>query len=325
MRIEINEEIKRIIDEYPGNKGAKKSVLKIYAALWILEKRKNKWGYFPVSSSYLKKINVRYFKIIDYFEEIGLLESYKRPFDDENNLFESKMRKYWSSVYGICMRYRFLKDINGEKIEVGLISKEKKRWYEITKKSLEEVGFKDVWISRDDYGRRLYHNGVRGYREVFKGYWSIDSVASHPRLLWLEMKEKGLIDKEYNDIFESGKDFYDEMIRLLDLESRREAKDIFMEWINGRGWVSNYKIKDIFKITNDYIESNKKIDYKYMSSKLQRIESSIWIDDLLENIPTDWALTIHDCLIIKENDVDKIFEWCKEKYPQLEFKKTLIC
>lgn len=325
MRIEINEEIKRLINEYPGNKGAKKSALRVYAALWVLEKRKNKWGYFPVSSSYLKKINVRYFKIIDYFEKVHLLESYKRPFDDEHNLFESKMRKYWSSVYGICMRYRFLMDISGEKIEVGLVSREKKRWYDITKKSLEEVGFNEVWISRDDYGRRLYHNGVRGYREVFKGYWSIDSVASHPRLLWLELKEKGVIDKEYNKIFDNGKDFYDELMRLLDLESRKEAKDIFAEWINGKGWVSNFKIKDLFKNVNGYIESNKKIDYKYMGSKLQRIESSIWIDDLLENIPTDWALTIHDCLIVKENDVDKIFEWCKEKYPQLEFKKTLIC
>jgi len=324
MRIEVNDEIKEIINKAPGNKGFKKSVLKVYAALWILEKRKNKFGYFPVSSTYLKSINVRYFKIIDYFEEVGLIESYKRPFDDPENIFESKQKRFWSSEYGICMRYKFLKDISGDAYYVNLLNKNKKRWYELTLNSLKDFGFDEPWLSRDDYGRRLYHSGTADYKELFKGYGVIDSIASHPRLLWIDLNKKGIVDKDYNFIFENNIDFYDYIIKELKLSGRVEAKELFMEWINGNGWLSNKGIKKLFPIVNEYVVKSKVLDYKFMGSKLQRIESKIWIEDLLENIPVDWALTIHDSLIIKKENIDLVLDYCENKYPQLEFKKSYL-
>jgi hypothetical protein len=61
-----------------------------------------------------------------------------------------------------------------------------------------------------------------------------------------------------------------------------------------------------------------------MGSHLQRVESKIWIDDILNNIPTDWALPVHDSVIVKEEDVDKVYNWIKGKYPNLAIKKEII-
>ena len=61
-----------------------------------------------------------------------------------------------------------------------------------------------------------------------------------------------------------------------------------------------------------------------MSSHLQRVESKIWIDDLLNNIPCDWALPVHDSIIVKEEDLERVYEYCKMKYPNIRFKKNLI-
>jgi hypothetical protein len=45
-------------------------------------------------------------------------------------------------------------------------------------------------------------------KKDFKGYWTIDSISSQPRLLWLDMKSKGIVDPLWDDIFNNDKDFY---------------------------------------------------------------------------------------------------------------------
>ena len=52
---------------------------------------------------------------------------------------------------------------------------------------------------------------------------------------------------------------------------------------------------------------------------MQREESKIWIDDLLENIPTNFALPIHDALLVRTIDAREVLTYCKNKYPQIEF------
>lgn len=214
--------------------------------------------------------------------------------------------------------------VEGESIDIDLTTNKYFRWYDIVQRSLLESGFEDIKIKRDIFGRRLHHSGIMNYKNDFRGYWTIDAVASQPRLLWLDMKEKGVVDKNYFDIFENGKDFYFELQKLLNITDRDEAKELFMFWINGSGYVPNFDIHIIFPGASKYIKDYKKGDYKSMASHLQRLESKIWIDNILNDIPCEWALPVHDSIIVKEEDVDIVYNYIKVKYPNMELKKNML-
>jgi hypothetical protein len=324
MIVEINQKIKDIINNMPYNKTVKNKSLKIYGALYLLSKRANKHGYFAVPSEYLKSINVRYYKIIDHFEEVGLIKAFTRPEQDKDDIFNVKHKKYYDKSKGICMKYKFLISTSGEMINIDMTTNKTFRWYELIQNSLTEFGFEDIKISRDTFGRRVHHSGIREYKSDFKGYWVVDAITSQPRLLFADMKAKGIIDIEYNNIFENDLDFYNELVYRLKLNDRQEAKDLFMFWVNGKGYVPNFKIHLIFPVVSKYIKNYKSGDYKNMASHLQRVESKIWIDDLLNNVPCDWVLPVHDSLIIKNEDVDNVYNYCCTKYPDLRIKKELI-
>jgi hypothetical protein len=324
MIVEINEKIKGMINDMPFNKTVKLNAIKIYAALYLMSKRKNKHGYFPVPSSYLVSINKRYNRIINYFEEVGMIKSFTRPVIDEDDIFNTINKKYYDVNKGICMKYKFLIPIEGQTIDVDMVSNKSFRWYEIIQDSLLDSGYEDIKITRDVFGRRVHHNAIRDYKKDFSGYWTIDAVASQPRLLWLDMKAKGLIDPLYNDIFENDKDFYLDIQHKLNIKDREDAKELFMFWVNSNGYVPNFNIHVLFPVVSNYIKKYKSGDYKNMASHLQRIESKIWIDDIMNNIPSDWALPIHDCVIVKEEDVDRVFDWIRVKHPELKLKKELL-
>ncbi len=324
MLVRIPKKVKEVINEMPYNKTVKRNAIKIYAALYLKSYLKNSVGYFPVSSQYLQSINARYYKIVDYFIEKNIIDFYKRAFEDPNDIFNTEYKKYYDTQRGICMKYKFLIDIeNGDEHEVDMITNRTNRWYEVIQNSLEWVGL-PVQIKRDSYGRRVWHSGIRDYKFDFVGYYTIDAICSQPRLLYLKMKEIGIDDVVYNEIFENDKDFYREICHRLDLDSRDDAKDLFMHWLNGNGYVPNYNIHNLFPDVSKYLKSIKKGNYKDSGSLLQRMESKIWIDDILNNIPCDWALPIHDCVIVKEADADKVLEYCKSKYKDLRFEKKLL-
>lgn len=324
MIVEVNDKIKSIINEMPFNKTVKNNAVKIYAALYLMSKRKNKFGYFPVPSEYLKSINLRYYKIINYFEEAGMIKAYTRPVQDEKDIFNVVNKKHYDVNKGICMKYKFLVSTDGDMLDINMTTNRYFRWYDIIQNSLIEFGYEDVKITRDTFGRRVHHSGIRDYKNDFVGYYTIDAVASQPRLLYLDMKEKGIIDPLYNDIFDNDKDFYLEVEYTLKLNDRQEAKDLFMYWINGSGYVPNFNIHNMFPVVSKYIKDYKSGNYKNMGSHLQRVESKIWIDDILNNVPTDWALPVHDSLIVKEEDADSVLEYCKSKYTNIKFKKEKI-
>jgi hypothetical protein len=326
MIVEINDKIKDIINKAPYNKTVKNNALKIYAALYLLSKRKNKWGYFKVPSTYLMSINKRYNRIINYFIESGLIKLYTRPIQDDKDIFKTTHKKYYDKTKGICMSYKFLVSTDGENIDIDLITNKYYNWYKTIQDSLLEYGweFSEIKISRDTFGRRVHHSGIREYKSDFKGYWTIDAISSQPRLLWLDMKEKGIIDSNYNNIFENDKDFYLEIQHKLNIKERQEAKDLFMYWVNSNGYVPDFNIHNLFPVVSKYIKDYKNGDYKNMASHLQRIESKIWIDDIMNNIPCKWVIPIHDCVIVKDKDVDNVFDFISTKYPKLKFKKELL-
>lgn len=324
MIVEINDKIKQIINNLPYNKTVKLNALKIYGALYLMSKRQNKHGYFPVPSSYLVSINRRYNKIMTEFEKVGLIKPYTRPQIDSKDIFNRVEKKYYDVNKGICMKYKFLIPTDGDYINVDMATNRQFRWYELIQNSLLEYGFEDINIKRDVFGRRVHHSGIRDYKEDFRGYWTIDAVSSQPRLLYLDMKEKGVVDVEFFKIFEEGKDFYREVEYKLNLDNRDEAKELFMFWVNGNGYVPKFTIHMLFPVVSKYIKDYKSGDYKNMASHLQRIESKIWIDDIMNEIPCEWALPVHDCVVIKEEDVENVYNWIVTKYPELKFKKEII-
>lgn len=324
MIVKIPKEVKDVINQMSSNKTVKNNAIKIYAALYIKSHLKNSQGYFPVSSEYLKSINLRYYNIMDYFVKNNIIDFYKKAYQDDNDIFNTIYRKSYNKEKGICAKYKFLINTEiGDELNVDMVTNKYNRWYEIIENSLIESGF-EVKISRDSFGRRVHHSAIRNYKEDFKGYYTIDSICSQPRLLYIYLKQKGIVDESYNNIFDNDLDFYGEVAYKLRLESRQDAKDLFMFWLNGNGYVPNYGIHNLFPVASSFLKSIKKGNYKNSGSLLQRIESKIWIDDILNNIPCDFALPVHDSVIVKEKDVEKVLQYCQSKYTELRFKKEII-
>jgi len=317
MEIILNNKAKEVIETL-GNKTARMAGLKIYTALYNKSKYKNGDGYFSVPSRYLIKVNRRYNKVINTFIEHNIIEYYKRI---EYGLFENREIKFYDSTNGICMKYRFLIDIeDGEKIEVDFKSPYKTKWFDRVKTSLEKLGYEPI-IKRDGFGLRVWHSAIPTYKKdlVGKNLAVIDAKCSQPKLLYLLMKGKNVSDKNYMDIFENGRDFYNFIVKNLNLNNRQEAKDLFMFWVNSQGYVPNFRIHTLFPEASKFIKKLKSNAYKDSASFLQREEAKIWIDDLLENLPSDFGLPVHDSLIVRATEVEDICEWCRSKYPQIDF------
>ena len=309
-------------------------ILKVYEAL-VYRKHNNK-GWFDVPSAYLKKVNGQYNKVIPLLINYGIIE-YKSINSDYiyDDIFTSSLHQKKFYYPSQAMKYRFLIDITeGYEINIEIPSNlyDGEKWYSKTKYSLLQLGFQpdELIIKRDGFARRLHTNitgsiaGCVSYRNLLSGgdYYSIDSKTSQPRLLWIILKEAGINDRNLNYIFENGLDFYDYIIeRIPVLSCRDEAKELFTSWINGTGYLDEEKvsIRDIFKMANMFIRNYKTASYKDACKLLQYRESSIFIDDLLNNSPVDFTLSVHDSLIVKREDVEVVLSYCKERQPELIF------
>jgi len=321
MKITINQKISNTINSL-GNKTAKNSGLKLYCALYLLEKRKRPNGYFDAPATYLKAINLRYYKVIDKFIEDGIIQYQTNLHPDKDDIFAPAIhKKNYSTKHGYSMKYRFLVPIDGEEIEVDFKTTKDEKWFIKLKNTLNILGFDDK-INRDSFGRRVHYNTLYNYKSLLKNkdLYVIDSVCSQPRLLWLIMSKKGIYDANYDAIFTKDKDFYNYIKNELDLKDRQAAKDLFMFWINSSGYVPDFKIHQLFPVTSKFLSGLKNRSYKDSSAFLQREEAKIWIDDLLSNCPTNFVLSVHDSLIVKSKDAEMIKDWCQDKYPDLRFK-----
>jgi len=317
MEVKITKEVEEVLNNLGKQK---KAAYKIYAGLAQMHRRRNVDGYFACPATYLQSINRRYYKIVDKLIEKGLLIYYKRHKEDGTST------KYYDINKGICMKYKFLFDYNGGyTVDVNMRPSVKRRWYEIIENSLKETGH-EVRIIRDNFGRRVHHSAIRDYKETFSkcGYCTIDAVTSQPRLLFHIAKKRGIQDDNYFDAFENHQDFYLYISKSLKLYDRDAAKHLFMHWLNGKGYVPNYTIHNLFPEMSRFIKSLKHKSYKDAAAYLQREEAKIWIDDLLENLPVNFALPVYDSFVIKQKDSDTVLEYCKDKYPELKFDITYL-
>lgn len=268
-----------------------------------------------------------------YNTEKGICMKYKFIIDIENGYKDDELDIDFTSIY------------------------DNEKWYMKTRYSLLQLGFQpeELSIKRDNFSRRL-HTNITGnlnggsYKDLLSGgeYYCIDAKTFHPRLLWMILKEREQNDENLSYVFENGLDFYDyilekvpsilrlnnEMIEsfkkmddyIYDEEhikniERTIAKEAFMNWINGTGYTDEdiRPITRLFPIVNNYIRGYKSIHYKEMCRLLQYTEAGIFIDDLLNNAPVDFCLSIHDSLVVKKEDAELVLNYCKEKYPDLVF------
>jgi hypothetical protein len=325
IRITLSERVKAVIESL-GNTTRRDSGLKIYAALYERTNRADKHGYFDCPSTYLKSVNDKYAGIIKRFIKDGLIKRKERLKQDPNDIFNTIRTETYSKHLGRCMKYKFLIDITeGEEIEIDFDNHRKYRWYEILKTSLMELGYIPK-ITRDNFGRRVYHPAIMHYKTELAniGLAVIDAKASQPTLLWLIMKERNIVDPNYNSIFETNLDFYQYVCDELKLADRDAAKNLFMFWVNSKGYVPDAGIHILFSIASKFIKKLKAGNFKDSPAFLQQKEAAIWIDDLLENIPVEFALPIHDSLIVKQEHLEQVLAYCKTKYPELRFETKLL-
>lgn len=313
-----------------------KRILKVYSAL--LYKKGKKKGFFDCPSAYLKKVNGQYNKVMPLLLEYGIIE-YKSINKDfkYNDIFSSEVydKKFYTPTQS--MKYKFIIDTeNGFELDFELDYKnlyDNELWYSKTRKSLLEIGFPNekIRIKRDNFSRRLHTNITTNieiygsYKNLLDGgdYYTIDSKTSQPRLLWLHLNEIGFQDERLNYIFDNDLDFYEYILeRIPALNDRDDAKELFASWLNGTGYIDQEKImiKDIFPIANNFIRTYKTNSYKNICRLLQFKEANIFIDDLLNNVPVDFCLSVHDSLIVKKKDSQSVLKWCQERQPELRFE-----
>lgn len=319
-------------------KDAKERIKRVYEALLYKKGKSN--GYFQCPSKYLEKVSPRYYKVMKLLYEHGILQ-YQSYNEESIDLFTQRRKKYYNTENGTCMKYKFLIDTQTGREEESQSRFDElydtESWYMKTRLSLLQLNFApdEIRIKRDNFGRRL-HTNITGnigdgnsYKDLLSGgdYWTIDAKTCQPRLLWLHLKEIGFQDERLNEVFENGHDFYEYIMdRIPSIEDREDAKEVFVSWINGTGYLNEDKviIRDIFSTANIFARRYKKEDYKNICRLLQYKEANIFIDSLLNEIPLDFALTVHDCIIVKKEDVAFALEYCKQKHPELIYEAKEI-
>lgn len=92
------------------------------------------------------------------FIEDGIITYYKTAVQDPNDIFIRKLKSIRRLSLSICMKYKFLIDVeNGMDMEIDMSNNRHKRWYKITENTLKRLGYEDIQISRDSFGRRVHH------------------------------------------------------------------------------------------------------------------------------------------------------------------------
>jgi hypothetical protein len=179
---------------------------------------------------------------------------------------------------------------------------------------------KQEWFFvRDGKGRRVHNNFVtlpkalKPYiylqHEVLANLVNIDVANSQPLILAMMMKRDAAVNDKadfttFLSLCESGK-LYSELMTRLSLEtlSKREFKDKLFTWFYGKNqhviytpeWIA---FSAAFPTVAAYIVEAKRVNYKALSHAMQREESALMVDTVIQRVaadyPASWCLTVHD-------------------------------
>lgn len=319
------------------HKKSRDSLIMIYQAMIYKDSKYNKYVdgnfniFFPLPSNYIKKVRSNYQNYIKLLIDYEIIEYKSHNSGIDDGLYR---KKYYNTETRVCMQYRFLIDVaSGREIIVDVKTEAlytDKDWYIITKSSLKQIGL-PTRIGRDSFSRRLHtpitsnthvdeFESYKTFLRAYKGYGAVDIKECQPTLMFEYLNDKIEIDDNYipYTIYEQ--------INPLD---RDKAKKEFATWLNCEINQMPVHINNTFPLITKYIKQYKsKNGSKSLGSKLQYMESTIVIDDLLNTIVDelgiDFCLTVHDSLIVKVEDLQLVNDWCSNKYKNLIFKQELI-
>ena len=147
-----------------------------------------------------------------------------------------------------------------------------------------------------------------------------------------DLLEDKLLTEDFNNFKNHSYNgtLYEYIMEELSLGSRAEAKKMMFELMFSKeDYQSNLKtkLKKLFPSVVEIVDQYKKENgYNKFSIMLQKRESEIFIDGLWKNIKSKkiFCTPKHDCLIVKEKDVDKVEEIIKNYFSKIKFKGKII-
>lgn len=207
---------------------------------------------------------------------------------------------------------------------------------------------KEWFCVRDESGRRVHNNYVNLSKEI-KPYvylhhdvlaklFNLDIASSQPLLLVV------LLVKKYGASFptdaalyrhhcESGT-LYAYLMEKMGYQhlTKQAFKPKVFTWFYAENHKTMYtpdfkKFANIFPTVAAFIVAYKEHDHKALSRDMQRIESGIMIDDVVNKLavhyPSSWALTIHDSVTCTEDMVDIVYNLMLEAFQRHGVNPTI--
>ena len=326
----IPSELINLSEELFNNKSSRKTLLKTYCL--ILNKvetetrrRRNRGGkkerYFVyLSSSYFRKsILTGYKKYLDILVERRYVFVKRRELDFYErrerglyiDLFDPTLYVETYKVGSQSKGYTILKFPHSNSVEIKFKLIMKESSFRIKNRNfLKSIGIKDIKMSQDMYGHRLYTNISISYKEVLlnKGssfvYYDIQS--SIPNVIKHYFFNKGYSKDPFLKLFNG--DFYENWGKEIEPETtdRKKLKRNFNTYLNG-------KKNDYSPIIDKRVKSKYPLFYSLKNRGLGREmvkrETDLMLNKVVGNLPVDKVLTIHDGFIVYKDDEHIVDEY----------------
>lgn len=168
------------------------------------------------------------------------------------------------------------------------------------------------------------------YKPTKERFWNVDIKTCQPLLLstFYGTSEAEQIEKAQFINYLLNKDFYGDIGKLAGIPTRDEAKGEAMVVMFGTKYSQNkpfaLAFAGLFPILADIlanIRNKSKNSYKTISLAMQRMESNIMIQGVMEEFyaanPDRPAIPIHDSFLVLAKDVAEITELIQNKFKEL--------
>lgn len=229
--------------------------------------------------------------------------------------------------------YKVKLDIEKTKNIIKNIENENSKYININ--MIDKISNGDIYHHFDEYGR-FHTNFTILKKEIREKCLSIngndiaelDIKNSQPFFMSIFMKNRGFVDKEYNDDVISGR-LYDKLTICSGLERNIVKKEVF-RILYGRNKFNNLTpvekcFKEIYENVYNWIveykEKNK--NYKILAQELQRTESNFIFNTVIPKI-LDWKhipiITVHDSIMFEHiyiDDIRSIWMDCLSKISEI--------
>lgn len=198
--------------------------------------------------------------------------------------------------------------------------------------SIIKLKKKYIFAKRNTTNNRLDTNltnlcaDITDYILKCNGLAQLDLVNSQFAIYSHTLSSKNMTDEKklFKDLSNSGH-LYTYVQKELGLKTRREAKILMFELFFSSENNKSDKIvglKDIFPgVISEINEFKKKYGYATFSINLQKMESKMFIDDILAELmeTTSFAITKHDSIIIKEEELNIAKEFIELYFTSIGF------